>query len=326
MHFHGRVRVLLCVDDDSLYDALVDALDSTLAVGTADEDEVLVAHVVATLRWLPARGNDSGWAGTERGILQKVDDFLERTVDVVTGKGVRAEALRLEGDVASELLKAADEREVDVIVTGAIGQARSQDFLVGSVAEKLVAVSERNLLLARTPTTSPSEDLRVIVAVDDTDASYQAIESFADKCRVDNAAIEIVHVMQVPPSRFDRAPEGGESRSSIPPIVRERADHAVNRANEIFSSRGLHPRLALRPGDPAREILAAARSFDADLVVVGHGERRMGTRLTGWRGTVTKRVAQHAPCSVFIAASDPSHRDEGTQGKHGRQNSRADGR
>jgi len=298
------MRILLCVDDDSLYDALVDALDSTLAVGS--EDEVLVAHVVATLRWLPLRGNDSGWAGTERGILQKVDDFLERTVDVVTGKGMRAEALRLEGDVASELLTAGNEREVDVIVAGAIGQTRSQDFLVGSVAEKLMAVSERNLLLARTPTTSPSKDLRVVVAVDDTDASDQAIESFAGKCRVDNAAIEIVHVIQVPPPRFDAAPEGDQTKSSIPPIVRERADHAVNRANEIFSSRGLHPSLALRRGDPAREILAAARSFEADLVVVGRGERSTGPRLDGWRGTVTKRVAQHSPCSVFIGASSGS--------------------
>lgn len=318
------MRILLCVDDDSLYDALVDALDSTLAVGS--EDEVLVAHVVATLRWLPLRGNDSGWAGTERAILQKVDDFLEQTVDVVTQKGVRAEPLRLEGDVASELLKAADEREIDVIVTGAIGQGRSQDFLVGSVAEKLLAVSERDLLLARAPTTSPSKNLRVVVAVDNTDASYQAIESFAGTCRVDDAAVEIVHVMQVPPPRFDAAPEEDESKSSIPPIVRERADHAVNRAHEIFASRGLHPRLALRRGDPAREILAAARSFEANLVVVGRGERRPGTRLAGWRGTVTKRVAQHAPCSVFIAATGPSQRHEDTEGDHEREDSRADDR
>ena len=57
-------------------------------------------------------------------------------------------------------------------------------------------------------------------------------------------------------------------------------------------------------------------------IVVGRGERKTGTRLAGWRGTVTKRVAQHASCSVFVAATGP-HEAKQTQesagGEHKRQ-------
>lgn len=299
------MKVLLCIDDDSNYDALLDALESTVDVDA--EDEILVTHAVATLRWLPLRANDSGWAGTERDILQRVDDFLDRTVEVIARKGLRVQAVRLEGDTATELLKAADERNVDVIITGAMGR-RSQDFLVGSVAEKLLSASEHDLLLARTPSHPRGERIRVLCAVDDTDSSLRAIQSFADKCLVDRAAIEIVHVMPVPPPRFDIPPDENDAQSSIPPVIRGRADHAISRASELFAARGLEPRLVIRRGQPAREVLDEACTFDADLIVVGRSEPEPGTPLAGWRGTVTERLAKYAACSVFIAATDSARR------------------
>jgi nucleotide-binding universal stress UspA family protein len=307
------MKVLLCVDDDPQYEALMDAVEWTLAVGA--DDEVLVTHVVATLRWLPFTANDSGWAGTERDILDKVDEFLRRTVERLARTGIRAKPLRLEGDVAAELAEAAESHDIDVIVAGAIGQARSQDFLVGSVAEKLVSASKCALLLARRGKVSSRGELRVTVAVDDTDTSYRAIQSFADALHADRASVEIVHVMQIPPPREDAVREGTARKPPVPPVVQERADHAVSRAQEVFASRGIQPRLALRRGDPAREILGAARAFDASVIVLGRRETNTGTRLDGWRGTITERVAQHAPCSVFIGAAIPKSSQRGTEPK-----------
>lgn len=291
-----QMKVLLCVDDDSRYEGLLRALDTTLGLGS--EDSVLVAHAVATLRWLPLRGDEPGWAGTERDILRRVDDFLERTVDSVAQLDIRAEALRLEGAVASELLRAAEEHDVDVIVAGAIGQARGQDFLVGSVAEKLLAVSERSLLLCRGEDLERDAELRVLVAVDDTEASYRAVESFASTCRLKRAAIEIVHVMVGPPSEGELvAPEGTGEISST---VRQQAQDTVHRARETLASHGLSSSVSIRTGDRAREVLEAARRFESNLIVLGSA-RQSGSHLAGWGGTVAKRVAHHATCSVFVA-------------------------
>jgi nucleotide-binding universal stress UspA family protein len=54
----------------------------------------------------------------------------------------------------------------------------------------------------------------------------------------------------------------------------------------------------LRTGHPAQDILAAARSQEADLIVLGHSGRS-GT----WRrflGTTAEKVSRHAECSVLI--------------------------
>jgi nucleotide-binding universal stress UspA family protein len=52
----------------------------------------------------------------------------------------------------------------------------------------------------------------------------------------------------------------------------------------------------LRCGDPATEILRAARALDCDLIVMGtHGRTRLRHLL---RGSVTEAVARMAPCEV----------------------------
>jgi nucleotide-binding universal stress UspA family protein len=54
----------------------------------------------------------------------------------------------------------------------------------------------------------------------------------------------------------------------------------------------------LRTGHPAQEILAAARTHQADLIVMGHSGRSgaWGRSL----GTTAEKVSRHAECSVLI--------------------------
>jgi nucleotide-binding universal stress UspA family protein len=54
----------------------------------------------------------------------------------------------------------------------------------------------------------------------------------------------------------------------------------------------------LRTGHPAQEILAAARSHQADLIVLGHSGRS-GT-WGRFLGTTAEKVSRHAECSVLI--------------------------
>ena len=54
----------------------------------------------------------------------------------------------------------------------------------------------------------------------------------------------------------------------------------------------------LRTGHPAQEILAAARTHQADLLVLGHSGRS-GT-WGRFLGTTAEKVSRHAECSVLI--------------------------
>lgn len=296
------MKVLLCVDDDLRYKDVLSSLSWCLPLG--EKDEVLVTHVVASLRWMPLRSsNDPGWAGTERAIFERVDDFLSETAARIRELGIAAEALRLEGDVGAELLRAADEADVDLIVLGALGQARSQDFLVGSVAEKLESIADRDVLLIRPRVSPKGSRFNALLAVDGSEASLSALRAFATKTRSDGALIRIVHVLEALPSTWNV--DIGDGRSSATPtLLQEKADEAIEAAKAVLRSFELDAEVDLRRGSPAAEILAAATACSADLTVVGSRTRRSGGT-QAWSGTVAKRVARHAAGSVLIA----SHRE-----------------
>jgi nucleotide-binding universal stress UspA family protein len=61
---------------------------------------------------------------------------------------------------------------------------------------------------------------------------------------------------------------------------------------------GVRLRAELRTGHPAQEILAAARSHRADLIIIG----RSGRSATGGGllGATVEEVSRHAECSVLI--------------------------
>jgi len=68
---------------------------------------------------------------------------------------------------------------------------------------------------------------------------------------------------------------------------------------------GINITPVVRWGDPAEEILAAAKEFGADLIVMGSHSNR-----TFWEvilGSVTEKVAKQAPCPVLIVSHRPPH-------------------
>jgi nucleotide-binding universal stress UspA family protein len=62
----------------------------------------------------------------------------------------------------------------------------------------------------------------------------------------------------------------------------------------------LSTELVERSGDPAHEILEAARTSDADLIIVGRRGRSFVSRTL--MGSVAARVAELASCDVLIVA------------------------
>lgn len=282
------MRVLLAIDDDERYEDLLSSLSKFLSLGKSDE--VIVTHVVATLRWtLPPPE-----------VFGRVDEFLDSVAARIRDSGIRARPLRLDGDIGEELTLASRTHDVDLIVLGAIGQARSQDFLVGSVAEKVESMSDRDLLLVRDV---PSEKtLRALVAVDGSEASLYAVRSFASLIPSEGTIVRLLHVVEVPPAL------------AIPPPYQERADEALSSASSILESKGFRVEPLLNRGSAAAAILDEAKSFQAKLIGVGaHGLGR-GALPSVWRGTVAKRIARHAPCSVFIATA-PEARKRGEEGE-----------
>ncbi|MGA8785832.1 MAG: universal stress protein [Polaromonas sp.] len=62
---------------------------------------------------------------------------------------------------------------------------------------------------------------------------------------------------------------------------------------------GLSARGELVTGEPVSEITSCAGRIKANLIVVGH-KHMEGWATRWWRGSVSKALIEHAPCSVLV--------------------------
>jgi universal stress protein A len=127
---------------------------------------------------------------------------------------------------------------------------------------------------------------RVLAAVDFSLCSLAALEYAEELARQFDSELVLLHAMGAP---------------SIPAEVRhldqKAAEAALTRAVERLRDRGLAVRGLLRPGAPAEEILKAAASEHAGVVVMGtHGRSGLARVLMG---SVAELVVRGAPCPVL---------------------------
>lgn len=138
----------------------------------------------------------------------------------------------------------------------------------------------------------------VVVGYDGSSDADVAVESAADQVGA-NGTVHVVTAFH-PESNarlvehFQQLPE--EFRESYDPDGAEKERQHVALAR--LHARGVDCTGHVVPDDPATAILDVARREAADLVVVG--SRGLGRMRRFVRGSVSARVAAHAPMSVLI--------------------------
>jgi nucleotide-binding universal stress UspA family protein len=139
---------------------------------------------------------------------------------------------------------------------------------------------------------------KIVVGVDGSDASKQALRWAIEEARVHGANVLALHAWQVPPPVAEVGPMPTLDPVSFLPELQESADKlAAGLVDEVVggdTSVTVEPVAVEAP--PASALLDAAE--DADLVVVG--SRGLGGFKTLVLGSVSHQVAQHAPCPVVI--------------------------
>jgi nucleotide-binding universal stress UspA family protein len=233
-----------------------------------------------------------------------LDDAHERNVVAELAAPLYREGLVVDeeyirGDgVANLIVQDAGGWDADVIVTGSRGHGALATLLLGSVA---AAVSERApcpILVARRATCS-----RILFAEDGSDGAFEARSVLAKWPIFKGMQLKVVSVAHV-----DRP-----LRSGITAAVFEDARQA--QADDLMEARAAHEHLAkdsaeqlrlagllaqaeLHTGDAATEIVAAAQSWNADLIVVGSRGRSPVARAL--LGSVARSVLLNAKCSVLV--------------------------
>ena len=143
--------------------------------------------------------------------------------------------------------------------------------------------------------------MKVLLAIDGSDASMSAVAMAAALPLPPGSALEVVSVI---PDSF--APEGAVWPNVVridPPTDRTRIYDDVSRrlldVAERLRAADRAVEVRVLDGRPATEIVAEAERFEADLIVMG--ARGLSTVRRLLLGSVSSEVVDHAPCPVLIA-------------------------
>jgi nucleotide-binding universal stress UspA family protein len=203
----------------------------------------------------------------------------------------------LAGTADRRLLEVAEETGADLLVLGATRRGTLAGALLGTTAGRVLRGARTPVLVVREPL--PERPMRVLLTTDlSRHAAYAHSRGGALARSLCAAGAAEVRSLYVQPPRL---PDEPVSRAEVDAEA-ERELIAFLRA-EVPAASAV-PRV--RDGDPASEIVAEARDWGADLVVLGTHGRRGARRL--FLGSVAETVLRHAPCATLVIPPLRSYR------------------
>jgi len=197
----------------------------------------------------------------------------------------------------------------DLVMVGSHGQNQMIRFLLGSVAQAVVRNSPCSVEIVRpnpVGATSSSQAMKILVATDGSECSVKGVYSVANRPWPPESQVRIMSVVELfnPENRLPAPPFFSEyPTSSLEQFWKNahiRADEAVAEARRIFAGTNLTmcDGNATPVGDPRAIVLDEAKTWEANLVVVGSHGRQGFDRLL--MGSVSEAIALHAHCSVEV--------------------------
>jgi nucleotide-binding universal stress UspA family protein len=137
--------------------------------------------------------------------------------------------------------------------------------------------------------------MKALVAVDGSEASRRAMDIAAELAKGGSLEVSLIHVL---PQSYVAG-----SLGVVTSITYEQEGEAkglLTSAKEYLASKGVEVKATYLPqGDPADQILQTAEKEGFELIVMGSRGLSPFDRLL--LGSVSRKVVDHAHCSVLIA-------------------------
>ena len=263
---------------------------------------VLREHEIAALtteQWGVFQETESGTRGDVEELLESEAGLLEQA-----GWDVATEIRT--GHPAAEIVAAAEEHEMDLVVVGSHGLTGFKRFLLGSVSNQVLQSARQSVLVVRKleedcdgnqpePPAPEGHPWRFLVCYDGSEPSDKAIDFCTELDLDDEASIEVLTVL--PMVRLFRQ-DIRQELNWVWQQKKETEKAELEAAAARLRGRGGSVTTALtEAGDVSQAILEAGDEFGADLIVLGHKGKGAIERFL--MGSVTPRIAQHACISVL---------------------------
>jgi nucleotide-binding universal stress UspA family protein len=234
-------------------------------------------------------------------IAEETRRILEDAKQVLQEEGADVLTLSATGSPASVIMREAV--DYDVTILGAKGANDRSVAGLGPVASRLVEHATGCVLVGREP--PGDRGLRILVPVDGSDGSNQALDALSSFFDLESAEITLLHVLEtlwlaLEPEEESLGASDPDAKQSdqLALELRHEAEQLLAEARARVLEHHPGVTVSIREGNPANEILSEADQGSYDLVVVGAHEANDLKHSV--LGSVSSKVAWNAPCSVLV--------------------------
>jgi len=298
------MKILVAVDD-SRYSQVAVALVAALRLGKKAKTTFLTVipeHVFLgghTLVDLPAHSTalkDQLWKAKE----ERASQLLAKLSKSYGARGSGVETMVRRGRPADEIIKVCRSIGADLVVVGYKGTTDAPEFLLGSVAHKVIKYAPCSVLAAKE---EGKAIRRVLVPFDGSKYSDEVVQFLLRLPLPHHTEVLLMTVVQAFAPAFVKAYTLNLERdqqiiAEFQKAEEETAEQLMTEAESQLRKGGYEVSTMVARGDPSQEILRKAAPRNVDLVALG------AKGLTGMRGfllgSVAERVARHARTCVLI--------------------------
>lgn len=297
------MKVLLALDG-SLPSLIARDLVASLRWPESTVVHLLSAYEVP-VDWTGGIGSTMDWVGDiEDAARDQLTEELATLGSPLTERGLSIERHVVRGRAADAITDTASGLGADLIVTGSRGRGPLRSMLLGSVAAEVAAHAPCPVLVAR-----GAKVARMTVATDGSSNAGRIPELFGTWQIFRGISTDVVAVAVPDPPAYELMMSlytlGDDRLEQQRQELKLRAGRDADELAQRLTDAGIPATPHVRSGDPAAEILGAARDLEADLIVAG--SRGLGALERLVLGSVARNVLLHADSSVLIVRTGVAH-------------------
>jgi nucleotide-binding universal stress UspA family protein len=234
-------------------------------------------------------------------IDRSYDAVAESARKVLAGRWPDAKVQVIDGPVEEAIIRHAERLGARVIVMGSRGHGRVARMLIGSVSLGVLRDMKRAALVVRG---SARDFTRVTLGFDGSTTAHHAVALLASLVVPAGGQVTMVRAMERPAmtslSRLPAATRTAIARETadFEATEEKKARREMEAAAGTLRAAGWKVDLALRRGAPLDELLAAAKSARAQLLVLGaRGQTRLARLVLG---SVAEGALHRSPIPVLV--------------------------
>jgi nucleotide-binding universal stress UspA family protein len=231
----------------------------------------------------------------------EAEQYLKGLQGELRAQGIAAQVQVMGGDVTAGICAVAEDEDVDLIAMTTHGRSGVSRWALGSIADHVVRVVSRPVLLVRgdTAVTPGSALERILVPLDGTPLAEQALPQAQELASERGASLLLMRALDLKTEReLDGILAQVEGYDALRTLRARAVEGYLAGVRDRLEDAGVGSRSFVHDLSPAKAILETAEQERADLIVMStHARSGLGRWMYG---SVADGVLRGAPCPVLL--------------------------